>query len=163
VAWHIDTGQFANDILDSLNVALACYAPGHMQAGHWQAALYIDERADDVQFDAITQIFSGKQGGHLEILMGFVSEIFGIKKVRIDYREDGTKRFVSIPDIAQAEIEAIQGMTGALSSITNPPLCIVSSHSSTVAKSKQYHYSDFSKRWQFSDRNGYYSKFVYQN
>ena len=162
VAWHIEKGNYAKQTLDNLNVALACYAPGNMKEGNWQAALYIDERADDAQFDVITQIFNGQQGGHLAILMSFVSNVLGIQKVKIDYREDGNKRFMSIPDIAQAEIEGIQGITGASSSITNPPLCVVSSHPATVAKSNQYQYQDFDKNWQFSDRNGYYSPFIYQ-
>jgi hypothetical protein len=161
VAWHIESGHFEKQPLDNLNVALACYAPGNMHEGNWQAALYIDERADDAQLDAITQIFSGQQGGHLAILMSFVDEVLGIQKVKIDYREDGNKRFMSIPGIAQAEIEAIQGITGAESSINNPPLCVVSSHPSTVAKSKQYQYQDYDKNWQFSDRNGYLSPFIY--
>ena len=163
VAWHIETGYLETQPLDNLNVALACYAPGHMTEGNWQAALYIDERADDAQFDAITQIFSGQQGGHLAILMSFVSEVLGIKKVKIDYQEEGNKRFMSIPGIAQAEIESIQGITGAESSISNPPLCVVSSHPSTVAKSRRYQYQDFDKNWQFSERNGYYSAFIYQS
>ena len=162
VAWHIETGYLENQTLDNLNVALACYAPGNMPEGNWQAALYIDEQADESQYDALTQIFSGQQGGHLAILMSFVSDVLGIKKVKIDYHEDGKKRFMSIPGIAQAEIEGIQGITGAESSISNPPLCVVSSHPSTVAKSKQYQYQDFDKNWQFSDRNGYYSPFIYQ-
>jgi len=162
VAWHIENGYLEQQILDNLNVALACYAPGDMQAGNWQAALYIDERADDAQFDAITQIFSGQRGGHLAILMGFVSEVLGVQQVKIDYKEEGNKRWMSIPGIAQAEIESIQGITGAESSICNPPLCVVSSHASIVAKSNQYQYQDFDKNWQFNDRNGYYSAFTYQ-
>ncbi len=163
VSWHITSGFFDRLALTNLNVALACYAPGDMTEGNWQAALYIDERADDAQFDAITQIYSGHQGGHLAILMGFVSEVLGIKKVKIDYQEDENKRFMSIPGIAQAEIESIQGITGAESKIFNPPLCVVSSHPSIVARSNHYQYQDFDKNWQFSDRNGYYSPFIYQS
>ena len=162
VAWHIESGHFGNQTLENLNVALACYAPGDMKEGNWQAALYIDDRADDAQVDAITQIFSGQQGGHLAILMSFVSDVLGIQKVKIDYKEEGNKRFMSIPGIAQAEIESIKGITGAESTISNPPLCVVSSHPSTVAKSNQYQYQDYDKNWQFSDRNGYYSPFTYQ-
>ena len=162
VAWHIETGHLADQSLDNLNVALACYALGNMKEGNWQAALYIDERANDAQVDAITQIFSGQQGGHLAILMSFVSEVLGIKRVKIDYQEDGKKRRMSIPGIAQAEIESIQGITGEESMISNPPLCVVSSHPAIVAKSNQYQYQDFDKDWQFSDRNGYYSAFIYQ-
>ncbi len=162
VAWHIDEGFFDSQRLSGLNVALACYAPGHMKEGNWQAALYIDERADESQTQALTQIFGGQQGGHLAILMTFVSEVLGIRKVKIDYQEQRNNRFMSIPGIAQAEIESIQGFSGTESSVSNPPLCVVSSHASTVARSKQYRYSDYDKQWQFSERNGYYSPFVYQ-
>lgn len=162
VAWHIDTGHFNGESLSELNVALACYSPGHMKEGNWQAALYVDERASDVQFDAITQIFAGKQGGHPGILMSFVSEVLGVKKVRIDYQEQGNRRQITIPEIAQAEIESIQGINGGYSTIDNPPLCVVASHPAVVSRSINYQYQDYDKIWKFSDRNGYFSPFTYQ-
>ena len=162
VAWHIERGHFNDQSLDGLNVALACYSPGHMKDGNWQAALYVDEQADDQQFDAIMQIFGGKQGGHPAILMSFVSEVLGAKKVRIDYRAQDNKRQLSIPDIAQAEIESIQGIGGGDATIENPPLCVVPSHPAVVARSNNYQYQDYDKAWKFTDCNGYYSPFIYQ-
>jgi len=162
VAWHIERGYLAHQALDNLNVAMACYAPGNMKDGGWQVALYIDERASKNQLDAIVQIFSGQYGGHLAILMSFVSNIAGVQQVRIDYQEYENKRSVSIPDIAQAEIESIQGITGTYPEISNPPLCVVSSHPSVVANCNHYLYQDYQYSWQFSDRNGYYSPFIYQ-
>lgn len=82
VAWHIEKGQLNNQRLDDLNVAMACYSPGNMKDGNWQAALYVDDRADDDQFDAIVQIFSGQQGGHPAILMSFVGEVLGVSTIR---------------------------------------------------------------------------------
>ncbi len=162
VAWHIDTGHLNGEKLDDLNVALACYSPGHMKDGNWQAALYVDERASDEQFDAITQIFAGKLGGHPAILMSFVTEVWGIKKIKIDYQEQGNKRQLIIPDIAQVEIESIQGIKGSEATIDNPPLCVVPSHPAVVAKSNNYEYQDYANVWKFTDRNGYYSPFTYQ-
>ncbi len=162
VAWHIQTGHFEDQSLDGLNVALACYAPGHMKQGNWQAALYVDERADERQFSAITQIFSGQQGGHMAVLMSFVGEVLGIKKVRIDYHAEQNRRMLTIPEISQVEIESIQGISGGPATISNPPLCVVPSHASVVAESKNYRYQDYDKSWQFSQRNGYYSDFLYQ-
>ncbi len=162
VAWHIKSGFFGELSLDDLNVVLACFAPENMIKGNWQAALYVDDRATEQQFTAIIEIFGGKQGGHLEVLMSFVSEILGVQKVKIDYREEADKRFLTIPGIAQAEIKAIEGIAGGNPTISNPPLCVVSSHPSTVAKSITYHYQDYDKEWQFSDRNGFYSPFIYQ-
>lgn len=162
VAWHIDSGHLNGEELNDLNVALACFSPGHMKDGNWQAALYVDERASDAQFDAITQIFAGKQGGHPAVLMSFVTEVWGIKRVKIDYQVQGNKRLLIIPDIAQAEIESIQGIKGGESTVNNPPLCVVTSHPSVVAKSNNYEYHDYEKAWKFTDRNGYYSPFTYQ-
>lgn len=162
VAWHIDTGYFGELSLDALNVALACYAPGHMKQGNWQAALYVDERADEQQLSAITQIFSGQQGGHMAVLMSFVGEVLGIRQVKIDYYAEPNRRRLVIPGISQVEIESIRGIDGGQATIANPPLCVVPSHASVVATSKSYEYQDYGKNWQFSQRSGYYSEFVYQ-
>ncbi len=161
VAWHIENGHLENQSLNGLNVVLACYSPGHMKEGNWQAALYIDERANDAQADAVTHIFSGQAGGHLAVLMSFVGEVLGIKKVKIDYQEEGECRKLVIPGIAQAEIESIQGIKGGLAKIVNPPLCVVPSHPSVVSKSSNYRYQDYDYDWEFSERNGYHSPFVY--
>lgn len=162
VAWHIDNGHLEQLRLDDLNVALACYAPGHMKDGGWHAALYIDERADARQEAAIARLFGGQAGGHPAILMSFVSDVLGVHRVKIDYREEGEQRHLHIPDIAQATIEGIKGINGELSSIANPPLCVVASHPTTVGRSKQYEYHDHGHHWSFSERNGYYSPFTYQ-
>lgn len=162
VAWHIEAGHLDGLPLDGLNAALACYSPGTMIEGNWQAALYVDEQADDAQFDAITQIFSGQHGGHPAFLMSFVSEILGSTKIEIDYHEEGNKRRLIIPGIAQAEIEGIQGIKGGNATIDNPPLCVVTSHPAVVARSTHYHYQDYDKAWQFTERNGFYSPFIYQ-
>ena len=94
--------------------------------------------------------------------MSFVGEILGVKKVNIDYQEQGNSRQLIIPGIAQADIESIQGITGEQATISNPPLCVVTSHPTVVAKSKNYQYQDYDKNWQFSGRNGYFSEFIYQ-
>src|SRR5262249_17494660 len=63
-AWHIEAGNYDKLNLDHLNVALAAYAPGHMQQVKWLAALYVDNRATPAQFAALQEIFTGKAGGH---------------------------------------------------------------------------------------------------
>ncbi|PPD03411.1 MAG: hypothetical protein CTY29_09770 [Methylobacter sp.] len=162
VAWHIDAGHWENSRLENLNVALACYAVGNMINGGWNAALYIDERADDTQTAALTQIFSGQAGGHPAILAGFIGHIWGIQKTAMHYQEHEDTRSLNIPGIAEAEIRSIKGINGQVSQISNPPLCVVTSHPSTVAKSTRYRYRDHGQDWEFSERNGYHSAFVYQ-
>jgi hypothetical protein len=161
VAWHIEKGYLNHINLDGLNLALACYAQDNMKNGGWQAALYVDERSNEQQFNALTQIFSGQAGGHPEILMSFVGRVLGIQKVKIEFQAENNQRKLIIPNIAQAEISGIQGISGGNATINNPPLCVVPSHAANVARSKHYQYRDYGHDWTFSERNGYYSEFDY--
>jgi hypothetical protein len=161
-AWHIDKGHLENVGLDNLSVALACYAPSTMIEGSWGAALYIDELADMAQTEAIIQIFSGRAGGHLSVLMGFVSEVWCVKSVAMDYQHSGDIHRLIIPGIAEAEIQSIQGIDGGDATIKNPPLCVVPSHASVVSKSNYFRYQDNAQAWNFSQRNGFHSPFIYQ-
>ncbi|MGX2039349.1 DUF1326 domain-containing protein [Methylocaldum sp. MU1018] len=161
VAWHIDRGHSEGIALDGLNVALACYAPGHMKEGDWQAALYLDERADASQSDALVRIFSGQSGGHPRLLAGFIGQVLGVKRVPMTYEAVGKERRLLMSDLAEVNIRAIDGLTGGESTIANPPLCVVPSHPAVVAKSERYRYRDYGFDWEFSGRNGYFSPFVY--
>src|SRR5690606_27143466 len=107
VAWHIDKGHSEDITLDGLNTALACYAPGHMKEGNWQAALYVDERADTSQSDALVRIFSGQSGGHPGLLAGFIGQVLGVKHVPMTYENLGKERRLLMSDVAEMSIRAI--------------------------------------------------------
>lgn len=162
VGWHIDCGHLGAVRLDGLNVALACYAPGHMQDGNWQAVLYLDQRVDEEQWIALERIFSGHMGGQPALLMSFVTRILGGYLADITFRAEGQQRQMVIEGVAEAKIEGIDGIRGGVPTIDNPPLCVVPSHPAVVAKSTRYVYQDFGFRWDFVGRNGFYSPFVYQ-
>ncbi len=162
IGWHIDNGKFENVTLDGLNVVLAVHSPGHMLQVKWKAAVYLDERASEAQKDALIQIFSGQAGGHPAILASFVGQVLGVNSVAIDYRAEGKKRSLRIPNVAEAEIEAIAGQGGAEITISNHPLCIAPGQPAVVAKSKQLSYHDHGFQWAVSEKNGFYSPFAYQ-
>jgi hypothetical protein len=162
VAWHVDQGQDDQTDLSGLNVAMAITAPGTMVETKWRAALYLDERASDRQKQALTRIFAGKAGGHPEALASFVEDVLGVASVRIDYRAEGKRRSVVIPNIVDAEIEAIEGQGGGEVRVSGHPLCIVPGEPAVVAKSKRLDYTDHHMTWSISDGNGFYSPFAYQ-
>jgi hypothetical protein len=128
----------------------------------WRAALYLDERADDPQKQALTRIFAGKAGGHPEALASFVEDVLGVASVRIDYRAEGKRRSILIPNIVDAEIEAIEGQGGGEVTVSGHPLCIVPGEPAVVAKSRRLDYTDHDMIWSISDGNGFYSRFAYQ-
>src|SRR5215207_2628697 len=125
-AWHIEKGHFTSETnngnninkdnnnnsinLANLNVFLAVHAPGHMFTGpKWKIALYLDEKANNDQKDALTKIFTGQVGGEFfaEILP-LIGETLGIKSVPIEFNIEGKKRRkIKIPSFVEMEIEGL--------------------------------------------------------
>lgn len=160
-AWHIEEGGFGDVKLDGLNIMLYVNAPGLMTDGGWRVALYVDERADEAQKDALTQIFSGKAGGHPSVLFSFVEEVLGVKSVPIDYRAEGKRRSLRIPEVVEADILAIVGVDGGDVTISNTPLGISPQYPSVAAKSERVTFGDYGLELDVSGKNGFYSPFSY--
>jgi hypothetical protein len=163
IAWHIDEGNFDGVALDNLNVALAVLSPGNMAAVKWTAAVYFDDSASESQKDALMQIFTGQAGGHPGRLVSHVGDVLGISSLPMIYLAEGKRRSLKIEGVAEAEIEALAtGQGGADITVENHPLCIAPGYKAVVSKSKQVTYQDHGFDWQFNDKNGFYSPFVYQ-
>jgi hypothetical protein len=62
---QIDKGEHDGVRLDGLKCGFASYWPGPIYDGDGVASLYIDERADADQWNALTQIITGNAGGPL--------------------------------------------------------------------------------------------------
>lgn len=161
VAWHIDRGYYGETKLDGLNAALVVYSPGNMIEGKWKAAAYFDKKADKTQNDALHTIFSGKAGGHPQVLASFIGEILGAKSVPMRFESDGKRSRLSIPDVADAEIKRIEGQGGQPVTIDNHPLAIAPGEAATVARSKRFTLKDYEWNWTLSDRSGFCSPFEY--
>jgi hypothetical protein len=161
VGWHIDEGSFDGTRLDGLNAAMVAHSPGHMLQTKWKVALYLDGRASAAQADALGQIFSGKAGGLMKDLSGFIGEVAGVRSVPIEYRAEGRTRSIRVGDVAVADIEAIQGPKGGDTVLTNPPLNLAPGEPLVVARSKHYRYSDFGMSVEVSNKNGFYAPFTY--
>jgi hypothetical protein len=162
IGWHIDKGSFGDVVLDGLNVALAVHSPGHMLDVKWKVALYLDDKADQTQNQALTQIFAGQAGGHPARLGAHIGEVLGVKSVGIDYQVNGKRRSIQIADVAEAEIEAIEGQGATEVTVENHPLCIAPGYPAVTAKSKKLSYQDYGLQWQISEKNGFFSPFTYQ-
>jgi len=162
IGWHIESGQFGSVSLDGLNVAAFFFAPGPMPQGNWSAALYLDSRASTEQNDALAKIFSGQSGGAPAALHPLISKVLGVKSAEIAYRVDGRKRHMTIRDIGESEIEALQGAGGADVTISNHPLGIAPGHPATVSRSKQLKFRDHGYSLDLSGRTGHFSSFTYE-
>lgn len=162
IAWQIESGNYDGTGLDGLNVALAAHSPGNMIEVDWKVALYIDNKANATQQDALTQIFSGQAGGHFAAIAQHVGEVVGVSPAEIDYKSHGKERSLIIKGVAQMEIQGLDGIGGSDITINNNPLGVVPDEATVVAKSKSLTYQDHGMEWNLSGKNGYYSPFTYK-
>jgi hypothetical protein len=162
VGWHIESGKFAGSALDGLNVAALFHSPGPMHQGNWSAALYLDSRASTQQSDALTKIFSGQAGGPPAAVASLISKVLGVKSAEIAYQATGRARRMTIRDVGESEIEALEGAGGADVTISNHPLGIAPGHPSIVARSKKLKFRDHGYTLDLAGRTGQFSPFTYE-
>jgi hypothetical protein len=162
VGWHIESGKFGDAPLDGFSVAALFYSPGAMHHGNWSAALYLDSRASAEQSDALTRIFSGQAGGPPAAIRPLVSKVLGVKSAEIAYHATGRTRHMTIRNVGESEIEALEGAGGADVTISNHPLAIAPGHPSIVSRSKQLKFRDYGFTLDLTGRTGQFSPFTYE-
>ncbi|MBT3559120.1 MAG: DUF1326 domain-containing protein [Rhodospirillales bacterium] len=149
---QIEDGYFGNTKLDGLNAGILLDIPGNMGRGNWTAALYIDERADDFQAQAIEEILTGQAGGSTGVLRVLVGQYLGAKRVPISYAKNGDKRVFNIPRKIDAVIEPVMGANG------KEPVVIKNSGywiapDIIVSKATTAKIRDFGRVWDFGGRS----------
>jgi hypothetical protein len=96
-------------------------------------------------------------------LAPLIGEVMGVKAVPIEYSANGKRRSLRIPNLAEADIEAMEGQGGALVTIENHPFTAVPGQSAVVSTSKRLNISDYGISLDVSGKNGFYSPFAYQS
>ena len=122
--YHIVTGSYGTNVkLDGLNMALIASWPGPIHEGHGKASFYIDNRADEKQFEALSNIITGRAGGGpFVVYASTIEELQEPKRASIKFqtkdirsrvsvfggREDGKQSKQSQDIIAEAWLEPIR-------------------------------------------------------
>ena len=117
LAWHVRDGRYGDVPLDGLNVVALGAFEGNIWAGEASVAIgmFVDERADDAQRDALQIIFGGQAGGWPGEFAKLVGEIRGMEYVPIEFEiaDDLASWRVEIPGKVDARAEALTGPTAA--------------------------------------------------
>lgn len=107
---HIEEGRFGAVPLDGLNAVLAFETPQVMASGGWTQAIYIDERADEAQRQALERIFSGLVGAGWAVLAQFVAKRLETRFVPIHFRDEGRRRkSMLIEGYFATSVETVKG------------------------------------------------------
>jgi hypothetical protein len=128
LAWHVRTGRYGDVTLDDLNVVALGAFEGNLWLGEVKAVIgmYLDERADERQREALQVIFSGQAGGWPGEFAKSIGEFRGVEYVPITFEiaDDLAYWAAEVPGKASARAEALTGPTtpeGKRVQVHNPP------------------------------------------
>ena len=113
LAYHITKGQFNEVPLAGLNLLALGHFEGNIWGGETKATMgmFIDERANEQQREAIQIIWSGRGGGFPAVFAELLGEMRGIEFVPIEFEiaEDLAHWRAEIPGRVVAKAEALTG------------------------------------------------------
>src|SRR6185436_19176420 len=91
LAWHINEGTFGDVRLDGLNVVALGSFEGNIWGGETKATMgiYMDERADEGQREALGAIFGGQAGGWPGDFAALIDDMRGVEFAPIDIEVAG--------------------------------------------------------------------------
>jgi hypothetical protein len=114
LAWHIREGSYGGVILAGLNVMALGAFTGNVWAGATATmGIFIDERANEGQREALQMIFGGRAGGWPGLFAKLIAEVRGIEYVPIQFEvaDDLASWRAEIPGKVIASAEALSGPT----------------------------------------------------
>jgi hypothetical protein len=128
LAYHVREGQYNSTRLEDLNVLAVAAFDGNIWSGNANVSLglYIDERADERQREALQTVFSGQAGGFMANFAKLINEVRGVEFVPITFEvaDDLAHWRAEIPGKVVAAAEALSGPTtppGTRVQLLNPP------------------------------------------
>ncbi len=117
LAWHIREGTYGDVRLDDLNVVGLGAFEGNVWAGDTKVTvgMYMDERAENGQREALQMIFGGQAGGWPGQFGQMIGEVRGMEWAPISFEiaDDLASWSVEVPGKASGKAEALTGPTTA--------------------------------------------------
>jgi hypothetical protein len=161
-AIHVEDAESDGVSLNGLNVVLVMDTPQVMGQGGWKVAVYLDERADERQLEALGSILSGDRGGPPELLKSLIGEQLGVKVVPINYESGDAWKRVEIPGILEFEVEGIKAPeASAVMEIVNVFHPMGSNLPIAVCKKGRYDDPDYGLSFDNTGKNGHYREFAW--
>lgn len=129
LVWHVREGRYGDVALDDLNVlALGTFTgnPWRDDSVKASVGMFLDERADERQRDALRMIFSGQAGGWPAQFGELIGEVRGVAFAPIEFEvaDDLAWWSARIPGRVESRGEALSGPTalpGQRVQVHNPP------------------------------------------
>ena len=112
LAWAVDSGTVGDVDVSDRVLGLSVHIPGNVLAGGWKAVVYVDDRCDDRQQEAMLAVFTGKLGGAIADFAALITDVAAVERVRMTCSVEEGRGTLAFGDAARAELTPFQGATG---------------------------------------------------
>jgi hypothetical protein len=163
VAYHFDAGRIRGIDVSGLTVANVVFIPGNVLAGNWKQLIFVDDRANDEQAQAIFDAFSGKLGGPLADLAQLIGERLGVVRAPISHEIVEGRGTLRVGDgVVHAEMEPYRGPDGSVTTLHNSIFSTVPGSPAWVGKARRFAVDIPEHGWtyEFEGRNAIQSDWV---
>jgi hypothetical protein len=98
LSWHVLDGHAGDVNLDDRKVVISLrYHDDVRPTTRWEVICYVDERADDAQFAALSDIFLGRAGGTVSRLYGrAIGTVHDVKRARIRVEHVAARKRIDV-------------------------------------------------------------------
>ena len=127
----------------------------------WQVTLYIDDRADAKQKEALQKNWGRQVGSHPAVIAGLVGEIKGVHSAKVDITYTDKEKTMKISDYSEVKVNALEGAEGKPVLVENYPHAIAPGFAATVHQPEYINYNH-DEQFQCAETVGLASPFVYQ-
>jgi hypothetical protein len=107
LAFAIREGEVEGTDVRGRRVVAIIDTPKVMTDGGWRLGMFVDDQADDDQFDKLVRVFGGQLGGPMAALAPLVGEIVGVERAEIEVSDEGLLHRVRVGDVIEFEVEDI--------------------------------------------------------
>lgn len=138
IAYHIDRGSIDGVDVSGLTMAMLAHIPGNVLDGNFRAVAYLDDKASQIQIDALLAAFGGRLGGPLEDMAKLVGETVAVVPASIEFRVEEGRGTLKIGDEVEAVMEPYRGPTGELTTLNESIFSTIPGSPAYVSKASRY-------------------------
>ena len=159
LSWHIVEGQVDNVNLGDLSVVLAGSYDDDEPGSPWRVILYVDEKGDAQQQQALTDIFLGRAGGDTRRnFAAVIGEVFAIRAAKIELEHSKNQERMEV-------IGFVSAVTARADATDQPVSCGIPGHDRPGQEIVADHFrvEDESLKWEVNGRCGFATDFAYRS
>jgi hypothetical protein len=155
LAYRIDRGSIRGVDVSGLAFALVAQIPGNVLKGNWRVAVYMTDKAQPAQKQAILDAWTGKLGGPLADLAQLVGEVVGVHDAPVDFKLDKGKGTLRVGKCVEAEMAPYTDGRGNPTTLSNTVFSTIPGSPAYVAKAAYHRVNipEHGMQWTFENRN----------